>query len=217
MKLTFRAALVAACVLLIGATPAFAAPGNNGTVKIDGVAFDQHPNNEPHVGCVFEVDFYGYDEGDLEATASFKLHPPTGTSHLVTRTADIGEDPAGGGTDLDAEIEVDLQPYLIASGAVPHPIQGFHVKLTVNAEGSIGADVKHKVFWVECEGVYPPRVDEQQETVEGSGLELAATGVLEDPSGPTATAFGFALAVAGLAGAALLMVRRRLLGVRSHR
>jgi hypothetical protein len=32
-----------------------------------------------------------------------------------------------------------------------HPNQGFHVKLTINAEGSQGADVKHKVFWVtEC-------------------------------------------------------------------
>ena len=27
-------------------------------------------------------------------------------------------------------------------------MQGFHVKLTINAEGSQGADVKHKVFWV---------------------------------------------------------------------
>ena len=27
--------------------------------------------------------------------------------------------------------------------------QGFHVKLTINAEGSQGADTKHKVFWVE--------------------------------------------------------------------
>ena len=42
-------------------------PGNNGTIKIDDVPFDDHPNNEPHVGCVFQVDFYGYDEGDLDA------------------------------------------------------------------------------------------------------------------------------------------------------
>src|SRR4029453_11982527 len=46
-------------------------PGNNGTVKIDGVAFDDHPNNEPHVGCIFQVDFYGYDEGDLFADVTF--------------------------------------------------------------------------------------------------------------------------------------------------
>src|SRR5688500_3559353 len=57
--------------LLALANPAGAAspnpsgpPGNNGTIKIDGTAFDSHPNNEPHVGCVFEVDFYGFDMGD---------------------------------------------------------------------------------------------------------------------------------------------------------
>jgi len=32
-------------------------PGDNGTVKIDRVAFDDAPNNEPHAGCVFQVDF----------------------------------------------------------------------------------------------------------------------------------------------------------------
>ena len=39
--------------------------GNNGTVKIDGLEWDNHPDNEPHVGCTFEVDFYGFDEGGL--------------------------------------------------------------------------------------------------------------------------------------------------------
>jgi hypothetical protein len=29
-------------------------------VKVDGTSFDDLPNNEPHVGCVFQVDFYGY-------------------------------------------------------------------------------------------------------------------------------------------------------------
>jgi hypothetical protein len=33
--------------------------------------------------------------------------------------------------------------------------QGFHVKLTVHAEGSQGADTKHKVFWVEGCKTYP--------------------------------------------------------------
>jgi hypothetical protein len=39
-----------------------------------------------------------------------------------------------------------LQPF------EPHPQQGWHVRLTINADGSQGADVKHKVFWVSgCE------------------------------------------------------------------
>ncbi len=53
-------------------------PGNNGTIKIDDVPFDDAPNNEPHVGCTFQVDFYGYDEGDLFADVTFVVHPPTG-------------------------------------------------------------------------------------------------------------------------------------------
>ena len=79
---TGRAVALAGCVALAGfAAPAAFAdpPGNNGTIKIDDVVFDNHPNNEPHVGCVFQVDFYGFDEGDLFANVTFKVQPPTGT------------------------------------------------------------------------------------------------------------------------------------------
>src|SRR5207249_3184052 len=39
----------------------------------------------------------------------------------------------------------------------PQPQQGYHVKLTINTDGAQGADVKHKVFWVDgCEGEEPP-------------------------------------------------------------
>jgi hypothetical protein len=127
-------------------------PGNNGTVKVDGRDFDTLPNNEPHPGCDFQIDFYGYDEGDLTADIFFTLQAPSGSGPLASRTdIFIGEDPAGGGTDLDAEEYFDLSAALAASGAFQHPIQGYHIKLTVHAEGSIGADVKHKVFWVKCE------------------------------------------------------------------
>ena len=120
--------------------------GNNGTVKIDGVEFDSHPDNEPHVGCFFEVDFYGFDEGVGNATVTFEMHPPTGTGLILQNFVDIGEDAAGGGTDLDAEVFYDLNGGF--TGVEAHPQQGYHVKLTVNAPGSIGADTKHKVFWV---------------------------------------------------------------------
>jgi LPXTG-motif cell wall-anchored protein len=125
-------------------------PGNNGTVKIDGVEFDDHPNNEPHVGCTFQVDFYGFDEGDLDASVKFEPWEPTPGAELVTDDLDIGEDPAGGGTDLDASATYDLTSGL--AGIEPHPEQGWHVKLTVHADGSQGADTKFKVFWVSgCE------------------------------------------------------------------
>ena len=125
-------------------------PGNNGVVKVDARPFDDAPDNEPHVGCTYQIDFYGYDEGDLEATYLLELHSPTGSGTLLTGTTPIGEDPAGGGTDLDASVTLYLEEEVAASREEPHPNQGFHVKLTVEAEGSIGADTKHKVFWVTC-------------------------------------------------------------------
>ena len=146
-------------------------PGNNGTIKIDDVEFDDHPNNEPHVGCIFEVDFYGYDEGDLDARVTFRIHPPTGRDKILLRDwIDIGEDPAGGGTDLDAHREYDLSPAL--AEFTPHPKHGYHVKLVVNAEGSIGADTKHKVFWVQgCDEPPPPPPTTTTTTEDPGGTE----------------------------------------------
>jgi LPXTG-motif cell wall-anchored protein len=140
------------------AAPAAAAdpPGNNGTVKIDDVVFDDAPDNEPHDGCIFQVDFYGFDEGVLDATVTFQLVPPTADDETIeVKNVPIGEDPAGGGTDLDGSATYDLSSAL--TGVDPHSQQGWHVKLTVHAEGSIGADTKFKVFWVEgCGDSTPP-------------------------------------------------------------
>jgi hypothetical protein len=129
-------------------------PGNNGTIKVDDVPFDDAPNNEPHVGCTFQVDFYGYDEGDLFADVTFESHPPTGpVVTLLTDTVFIGEDDNSGGGS-EAGLDASETYTLDFTGIEPHPNQGFHVKLTINADGSQGADVKHKVFWVT--GCPPP-------------------------------------------------------------
>jgi hypothetical protein len=145
-----------------GAVSATATPnpkGNNGTVKIDGAPFDNAPDNEPHVGCQFQVDFYGYDKGDLDARVTFTAHPPTlpASSDRVLRTDSvfIGQDDNSGGGST-AGLDASRTYRLDFTGIEPHPKQGFHVKLTVNAEGSQGADVKHKVFWVAgCESPGP--------------------------------------------------------------
>ncbi len=148
--------MVAGGLLLVGTLPGQASadpggpPGNDGTVKIDRVVFDDHPDNEPHVGCIFQVDFYGYDEGQLFADVTFRVHPPTG-NEVILEDNDIfiGEDDhSGGGSEagLDASRTYDLTAAL--ANFEPEPQQGFHVKLTVNADGSQGADVKHKTFWV---------------------------------------------------------------------
>jgi hypothetical protein len=146
----------AICVMIAGAGSAMAGgnpPGNNGTVKVDGMPFQQSQANEPHVGCAFAIDFFGFDEGAYTGTATFELQPPTGHGVLLVDSTFIGEDPAGGATDLDGTLYEDLSGAIADSGAIAHPIQGFHIRLTVEAQGSIGAMTKHKTFWVtDCDG-----------------------------------------------------------------
>ncbi len=156
--------------------------GSNGTIKIDGVdalgLFDGHPNNEPHIGqCVFQVDFYGFDEGDT-AKLSFKLWPPSGkktpiavmgweadpangpfledlatplwSNGTTLRMIDIGGDGAGGGIDIDNQIYVQLT---LDEGA--HPKHGYHVKALAEITSGDRTYKKTKVFWVsgDCDAV----------------------------------------------------------------
>ena len=130
-------------------------PGNNGTIKVDGVEFDSHPNNEPHVGCTFQIDWYGFDKGDLFSDVTFETQAPTLPQNtvLLTDSVFIGEDDNSGGGS-EAGLDASRTYTLDFTGFEPHDIQGFHVKLTTNTDGSQGADVKHKVFWVT--GCNPP-------------------------------------------------------------
>jgi hypothetical protein len=155
-KRSSRLLLVGVALLLVGGAPllaglASAAPnpaGNNGTIKVDREPFDDAPDNQPHVGCLFQVDFYGFDEGDLNAEVTFTAHPPTGDRQvLLTDTVFIGQDDNSGGGS-EAGLDASKAYTLDLTGIEPHPNQGVHVELTINAEGSQGADTKHKVFWV---------------------------------------------------------------------
>ena len=122
-RLVLLAASVAAVGTLTLGSPASAdPPGNNATIKIDGVAFDTAPNNEPHVGCRFQLDFYGYDQGNYNADVVFSVQPPTGKFvPILTDTVFVGEDAAGGGTDLDAEASTTSPG---AQGLRPAPAAG---------------------------------------------------------------------------------------------
>ena len=185
----------ALAVVVLAATPALAAArsdpaGNNGTVKIDGKPFDDAPDNEPHPGCVFQVDFYGFDAGDLDAEVTFEAIAPTAGGVVLTDTVPIGEDShAGGGSQrgLDASRTYDLSGAL--SGIEPQPNQGWHIRLTVQADGSQGADVKHKVFWVqECaaEAAVAGAEVSAGETAPGSSA-TTASGAGETTTGSPAT------------------------------
>lgn len=149
-------------VVMLSGSGASAAPkpkGNNGTVKIAGLGdIDLIPDNEPHVPCQITVQWYNFDkDADIIAKVGFKLKAPTGPG-TNTMSVDgpsevfVGEDdPGGAGNDFDGE-----QVYTLSFTGPPHPTQGYHVKLTVRTPQSKGADVKHKVFWVQpCEAPTP--------------------------------------------------------------
>ena len=151
--------------------------GNNGTVKIDGEAFDDGRGNEPHVGCVFQVDFYGFDAGDT-ASITFTGHAPTGGGLLHSESGTrISDDAAGGGQDRDATLTFSVQNQLSELLAVtPHPQQGWHVKLAVDVDSAPGG-AKQKVFWIDC----------PQTPALGGGTTSPATGGGTTTTTPTTT------------------------------
>jgi hypothetical protein len=140
--------LVASAAIAVGT--AGAAPGNNGDVKVNGASIDSIPNNDPHQGCQFSVEFYNFDLLSPDATYSFTLSAPTqspGTGLLASGTVVIGGGPLPGFDQLDAVALVDLSAPLGASGATAAK-QGFHVTLDVTTPDTNGNGSKSKVFWV---------------------------------------------------------------------
>ncbi len=133
--------------------------GNNGTVKVQEVDFDSPPNNDPHVGCTFLVEWYGFDKGaNIISNVKFEMQSPTSSVGLtVTGPSSVfvgGDDASGAGTPSGLD---GRETYTLSFDGPPHPIQGYHVKLTVQTPGSKGNDKKYKVFWVKgCDPVQPP-------------------------------------------------------------
>ena len=126
--------------------------GNNGTVKIAPYGeMDRIPNNPPHPGCTFQVEWYGFDEGDdVVSQVSFAMHAPTTDVGLsVDGPAEVfvgGDSATGAGTETGLD---GRETYTLSFDGEPHPKQGYHVKLTVATPHSKGNDTKTKVFWVE--------------------------------------------------------------------
>ena len=206
--------------LVVAAPVAANPPGNNGTIKIDGVEWDNHPNNEPHVGCTFEVDFYGFDAGDYWADVTFEAHPPTGHGVLDTDSVFIGHDDNGGGgseAGWDASAQYDLTQTL--AGYPVHPQQGYHVKLTIAADGFLhGQGPKHKVFWVgPCDSETPPSKPPSNSPGGGTAPARGAVAagspsvtVLPDTAMSAASTWGLLMAgVVLLSGATLATVQAR--------
>jgi hypothetical protein len=137
----FVLSLLAAGALILSlftlARPVLANPpdpsGNNGTVKVHEEPGEAEPivRNEPHVGCAFHFHFFFADAGQ-EGMYWVQSWPPTGDMTTV-----MGPKPYG---PTDASGEWRTEPLTLPSG---------HYKLFW--QGRNDQNIKHKVFWVECE------------------------------------------------------------------
>lgn len=149
--------------------------GNNGTVKITPIGQDDGtPQNNPHVPCGFDIEWYGFDEGaDIISTVSLAMQAPTKDVELTLGGPSevfVGGDPAtGAGTETGLDGEATYYPTFVGEA---HPQQGYHIKLTVQTPGSQGADTKYKVFWVEpCETEVQGEEETPAEETPGTEVE----------------------------------------------
>lgn len=177
--------------MLLGAvmvvTPTSAAagdpPGSNGTVKIDGLyaidgpghtekpddPADDGTDTDPHVACAFELEFFGFDDGQT-ADVTFTAIAPTGEGGVLSEAlgVPISPDPAGGaGQDPDGTRKYPysvIEDWDLEVFTSLHEVHGRHVKLALtlyDAEGNaLPGGQKHKTFWLEeCESPPPPPGD----------------------------------------------------------
>lgn len=188
-------------------------PGSNGTIKIDGLAYDDDVNNEPHVTCEFRVKFENFDTAE-HTDIKFQVWPPTGDGAVLLEQKNVlvsDDDAHGAKNDPDFTFTYTTEQ-LGLDAYTPHPKQGYHVKLTVTRLSSPKTP-KHKVFWVQpcvtspspsgsesTSGSTPPPPPTTGASGAGGGLPI---------TGPAAG--GIALAGLGLTGAgvALVVMRRR--------
>ncbi|MCW3844884.1 LPXTG cell wall anchor domain-containing protein [Micromonospora yasonensis] len=150
-----RAALTAAAATaLLGlATPAWATgnpPGDNGTVKIDGMPFSDNVDNEPHVTCQFELEFFNFDTNQ-KANLTLWAQPPSSTpkDRIVWSRQNvlISKDPASGAENDHDEV-IRLSANDLDLSGLTQKQQGYHIKLDVDLIGGKSNDGKHKVFWL---------------------------------------------------------------------
>jgi hypothetical protein len=103
---------------------------------VDGI---DHPNNQPHVSCPFDIVFENFDTGQ-QVTATLTAQPPSGHGQVVfTKTITLTGSGQGAANNFGGLIHVTN---LDLSGLFRQPQQGYHLKLNVAALPS-----KFKVFW----------------------------------------------------------------------
>lgn len=124
-----QAVVLGAMVAVLSASTAFAADGNNGTVKVHEGAEDSERivNEESHV-CTFHLHFFFADPGQLGDWSIDQL-APTGHAASVTTGSYIT---GGNGEYQTVEYGLPIGHYDLAW------------------QGRNDQNVKHKAFWVTC-------------------------------------------------------------------
>ena len=148
-------------------------PGNNGTIKLDGLGLNDgpghsnqpndpdetSPDNDPHVSCGYQVEFFNFDTGQT-ADITFTAHPPTGHNGVLSDQSKVlisNDGTAGAPNDVDAVFDYDVfTDFDLTQFTSSHDVHGWHVKLAITVYDVDGKAVpgakKHKVFWVDpCE------------------------------------------------------------------
>ncbi len=117
--------------------------GANGTIKIDGIDFDGHPDNEPHLDeCSFQVDFYGFDVDDT-ATLTFFRWPGTGDTEEILSLIEIA-----GAADGGVAGEIDEGAIPVGGDGAGGGVDIYHVRAEAEIASGDRTYTKTKTFWV---------------------------------------------------------------------
>jgi hypothetical protein len=159
--------------------------GNRGFVQVSSDHDFFPPNNDPHVGCEFWLAFYNFREGTERARVTFTLQPPTGGPGV--ELTDYPRTVALNGEDTNGVTLNGFQRYDLATalaGLERHGQQGYHVKVTIETTPEdVSADLKHHVFWVDCDAA-PAEREEEEETAD---LRVQKRVVGAEPPGDDTT------------------------------
>jgi hypothetical protein len=135
--------------------------GHQGVVLVGSTPLEHHRDGADIGTSAFRVTFVNYDAGVPDATVTLELMDHEG-GVLASDTVAIGGDAPGGMRDMDGQVGYDLRSLL------PSHMSGrFMFRLTVEAMGSKGSDLKVLTFFGEC------GEDEDEGDDEGKGEDEA--------------------------------------------
>lgn len=134
---------------------------NSGTIKVSAIGTPADPSNEPHPGCAFRVDLYGFRAAQYDLTIS--LHAPTGSGELLSDSITVTEDAQGNELNLTRTYDV--------AELLPASEDGrWHLRVELKKEGSPGNGAKTKMLWLECPAGDAAAADDTAGDADGQGV-----------------------------------------------